>query len=214
MLAESVCQFADPNAGWVGERTPHTMEPLTFKNANAPQICVVRDGRDVLVSRVFHLYNMPHVTGLFGRFPSMAEKLVQFQADPKFFNKHPELLLTEQGMFEDSVRFWRSHVEQDLATAREITDLKVLFVQYEDVHADTQGQRERMFEFLGVDPKCCQPLEGNLSAGFDSEAPNQFFRKGAVGDWQNYFTSENKERFKSIAGETLVDLGYTKSLDW
>ena len=214
MLAESVCHFASPNAVWVGDRTPHTMEPLIFKNQNAPQICVVRDGRDVLVSRVFHLYNTPHTTGLFERFPSMAEKLVQFQADPEFFNKHPELLLSELGMFEDSIRSWRTHIEKDLTTAREMTDLKVLFVQYEDVHADTLGQRQRMYEFLGVDLERCQPLEDKLTAGFDAEAPNQFLRKGAVGDWQNYFTSENKQRFKSLAGELMVDLGYTKSLDW
>ena len=214
MLAESVCQFASPDALWVGERTPHTMAPLIFRNQNAPQIVAIRDGRDVLVSRVFHLYNTPHVTGLFERFPSMAEKLVQFQADPSFFSNHPELLLAELGMVEDSIRYWQTHVEHDLATARQKPDLNVLFVQYEDVHADTLGQRQRMFEFLEVDPDRCQPLEGRLAAGFSSEAPSQFLRKGVVGDWQNYFTSENKERFKSIAGELLVDLGYTKSLDW
>ena len=214
MLAEVVYQFASPDAIWVGERTPHTIEPLAFKNENAPQICMIRDGRDVLVSRVFHLYNMPHVTGLFERFPSMAKKLVEFQADPNFFTNHPELLLTELGMVEDSIRNWQTHVQQDLTTAQKLPDLKLLFVKYEDVHADTHGQRQRMFDFLGVDTDRSQPLEGELVAGFDNEAPNQFLRKGAVGDWQNYFTSENKESFKSIAGGLLVDLEYTVSLDW
>ena len=207
MVAKTVLHFADPNSVWVGERTPVTIEPVIF--SEAPQICAIRDGRDVLVSRAFHLYNWPHITRLFERFPSMAEKLVQFQADPSFFSKNPELLLEEQGMVEDSINFWLKHVRQDLATAEKMPDLPVLFVKYEDVHADTSGQRDKMFDFLGVDPKLCQPLEGQLKPGFESEKPNQFFRKGEVGDWKNYFTSANANCFNLIAGDLLAELGYT-----
>ena len=139
----------------------------------------------------------------------MAKKVVQFQADPNFFTNHPELLLTELGTVEDSTRNWQTHILQDSTTARNLPDLKGLFVKYEDGHADTHEQRQRMFDFLGVDAVRCQPLEGKLVTGFDNEVPNQFLRKGAVGSWQNYFTSEKK----SIAGSLLVDQGYTSSFD-
>jgi hypothetical protein len=212
MVRDSVVQFASEQSTWVGERTPATIEPLVFPDA--PQICVIRDGRDVLVSRVFHLYNWPEVTGLFERFPSMAEKLKQFQEDPAFFAKHPKLLLEEQGMVSDSIEFWSKHVRQDLDTAQRLPDLPVHFVKYEDVHQDTLGQRKKMFEFLGIDPTRCQPLEGQLKPGFEAEAPNQFFRKGAVGDWKNYFSQNTKDSFNSIAGDLLIDLGYTDSKNW
>lgn len=212
MVRDSILQFADAQSVWVGDRTPVTIEPLVFPTA--PQICVIRDGRDVLVSRVFHLYNWPNVTRLFERFPSMAAKLKQFQNDPTFFSKNPHLLLEEQGMVSDSIEFWAKHVRQDLDTAKRLSDLPVHFVKYEDIHRDTPGQREKMFEFLGVDPDRCQPLEGQLKPGFDAETPNQFFRKGAVGDWKNYFSQRTKDRFNSIAGDLLVDLGYTDSHSW
>jgi hypothetical protein len=40
------------------------------------------------------------------------------------------------------------------------------------------------------------------------------FRKGLVGDWQNYFTPAHKSIFKKIAGQLLIDLGYESNLDW
>lgn len=212
MISDTVSQFASDDCTWVGDRTPHTIEPLIFPEA--PQICVIRDGRDVLISRVFHLYNWPQITRLFDRFPSMAEKLKQFQNDPDFFANHPELLLEEPGMVSDSIEFWAKHVQQDLETAKRRSLLPVHFVKYESIHHDTLGQRERMFEFLGVDPTRCKPLEGQLKPGFSAEAPNQFFRKGAVGDWENYFTTANKDCFKSIAGDLLTNLGYTASDKW
>lgn len=40
------------------------------------------------------------------------------------------------------------------------------------------------------------------------------FRKGLIGDWKNYFTSEHKAVFKELAGQLLIDLGYEDNLDW
>ncbi|TFG49658.1 MAG: hypothetical protein E4H33_01800 [Anaerolineales bacterium] len=41
------------------------------------------------------------------------------------------------------------------------------------------------------------------------------FRKGQPGDWKNYFTEDNKRRFKAVAGDLLTRLGYEESdQDW
>ncbi|HBL10853.1 MAG TPA: hypothetical protein DD379_05505 [Cyanobacteria bacterium UBA11162] len=40
------------------------------------------------------------------------------------------------------------------------------------------------------------------------------FRKGQIGDWENHFTEEHKQTFKEIAGEALIKLGYTNGYEW
>jgi len=40
------------------------------------------------------------------------------------------------------------------------------------------------------------------------------YRKGIAGDWKNYFTLRQKNLFKEIIGNTLVDLNYEKNNEW
>jgi hypothetical protein len=40
------------------------------------------------------------------------------------------------------------------------------------------------------------------------------FRKGKPGGWQEHFTVKNKQVFKEIAGDLLIQMGYEKDLDW
>jgi hypothetical protein len=46
------------------------------------------------------------------------------------------------------------------------------------------------------------------------EDSNSHFRKGIVGDWQNHFQEAHKERFKEVAGQLLIDLGYETDMNW
>ena len=203
---------AEPTAVLIGDRTPATLDPVIIKGA--PFISIVRDGRDVLVSRAFHLFNNPTVTGLFQRAPAMQKDLERFQDNPWYFQKNPEMLLRHEIMVRHSVRLWREHLESDRATVEEQRDLKLKVVRYEDLHADTEGVRKSLFEFLEVNPKPAEKLQGILKPGFEAERPNAFLRKGKVGDWKNYFTDETKQLFKEIAGEELIRQGYESSLDW
>ena len=203
---------ADPTAVLIGDRTPATLDPVIIKDA--PFISIVRDGRDVLVSRAFHLFNNPTITGLFQKSPAMQQDLERFQDSPWYFQKNPEMLLRHEIMVRHSARLWREHLESDRATLEEQHDLKVKVIRYEDLHADTEGVRKSLFEFLEVDPKRAAKLHGVLKPGFEEERPNAFFRKGKVGDWKNYFTDETKQLFKEVAGEELIRQGYESSLDW
>ena len=203
---------ADPTAALVGDRTPTTLEPVIIKNA--PCISIVRDGRDVLVSRAFHLFNNPTITKLFQRSPEMQQDLKRFQDNPWYFQKNPEMLLRHKRLVKRSVKRWREHLESDRATIEEQRDLKVKIVRYEDLHANTEGVRKSLFEFLEVSPKRAAKLHGVLKPGFEEERPAAFLRKGKVGDWKNYFTDETKQLFKEFAGEELIRQGYESSLDW
>jgi len=36
-----------------------------------------------------------------------------------------------------------------------------------------------------------------------------FFRKGVAGDWRGLFTEHDREVYEQVAGQTLVELGYS-----
>ena len=208
LIKEVLAKKAHPDARVIGERTPHSIEPVAMRGT--PHICIVRDGRDVLVSRAFHLYNNPQAHRLFQRIPAMAKTFELFKKDAFYFQKNPDQLLCHEVMVRESAVWWRDHVFGDKTVNERYPNLKTCFVRYEDLHADTAGERARLFEFLGVDPKRCSRIEGVLSPGFKKERPNEFLRKGAVGDWKNYFTADTTKWFKEEAGEELVSQGYDK----
>jgi len=40
------------------------------------------------------------------------------------------------------------------------------------------------------------------------------FRKGQIGTWPQYLTENDKELFKSVMGEELIQMGYAENHDW
>ena len=212
MLRQTLVDLADPKATVIGERTPHTLKPLAIKDA--PQITLVRDGRDVLVSRIFHLYNYPSVSRVFDRFPELRETQAAFQDDEWYFRDHPEKLLANEEMVRESMRWWSEHLESDRHTISTHPQLRVLSRKYEDFHTEIEASRRAMYAFLQVDPEAAAAIPESLLPGFSEERPNEFNRKGQVGDWQNYITDDAKKWIKEEAGEELVRQGYATSQDW
>ena len=47
-----------------------------------------------------------------------------------------------------------------------------------------------------------------------SEDSTSFFRKGVAGDWKTVFTPADRETYKRIAGNLLVELGYESDRNW
>lgn len=40
------------------------------------------------------------------------------------------------------------------------------------------------------------------------------FRKGVTGDWKNHWNDAHKKKFKDLAGDFLIELGYEKDFEW
>jgi hypothetical protein len=212
LIKQCMIAAADPDATVIGDRTPQTLAPITLPNA--PHISIIRDGRDVLVSRAFHLYNNPQVHRLFQRIPEMRETLTRFQNDPWHFQEHPDQLLCHEIMVRESVQWWLKHFQSDEETIQANPDLLVKFVKYEELHRDVEGERDKLFAFLDVDPAAAGPLPDELKPGFSKERPTEFLRKGVVGDWENYFTDKTREWFIDVAGELLIKQGYVENNRW
>lgn len=212
MVKNVLDHAVEHSARVVGERTPHRIEPLIIRDA--PIISIIRDGRDVLVSRAFHLHNYPGCHRLFERLPEMNEDHQKFKRDPWFFRNNPGVLLRHELMVRESVGWWREHLVEDEASVKKHPRLQVKFIRYEDLHRETERSRKDLFEFLDVDPSRASDITGHLTPGFDVEQPTEFFRKGAVGDWTNYFTNQTREWFKEEAGEQLIRYGYEADYDW
>lgn len=212
MVRRSLIAFARHGTKLIGDRTPSTIHPVVLRNA--PHICVIRDCRDVVVSRMFHLYNVPRVTRVFQNFPEMGHRLEQFQADPWFFRDNPLELLAHEGIVRGSARDWVKFLQADRNTMLKLPNLRVAIVRYENLHADVERERKNLYEFLNVAPAVASKIPAPLQPGHAQEKPNEFNRKGIVGDWQNYMTDQAKVWIKEEAGQELIQQGYADSLDW
>ncbi len=116
MVKNVLDHVAEPTAKVVGERTPHRIAPLIIRDA--PVISIIRDGRDVLISRAFHLHNYPDCHRLFERLPEMNRDHQEFLKNRWFFRDNPGFLLQHELMVRESVRFWRDHLLHDEKTVR------------------------------------------------------------------------------------------------
>ncbi len=203
-----------PTAIWLGDRTP---EVLTDAYGDYPTIYIVRDGRDALVSWWFH--SLTHRKA--PNDPAFDQFQAEYKKAPETLVDNPERLFGLKQYTLNGIIQWRDHVRADLdwiARSRAAgRSGELLFVSYERLHADVDGWRRRMYEFLGADPALAEPvsIESKTAAGFGRpEKPDAFHRSGEVGNWKKYFTTEVKQVFKELAGETLVELGYEKNQDW
>ncbi|MCG8492423.1 MAG: sulfotransferase domain-containing protein [Sneathiellales bacterium] len=90
--------------------------------------------------------------------------------------------------------------------------------KYEDLHQDFKKITSEIFDFLGVSrdddivQACLEETDFGKATGRQHQEKQGHMRKGVVGDWANYLTYSDAERFKSdpFWAEMMADYGY----DW
>jgi hypothetical protein len=212
MVRGCMVDLADPQATLIGDRTPSTIHPVILRDA--AYICVIRDIRDIVVSKVFHTLNAPRILSNFNIDEELASLKPLFDADPWFFQKNPEKLLSSERFVRSTCRNWRQTIKADHHTASAHKNLKVKFVQYEDLHKNFRPMLNQMYQFLDVDPAAVTVIPSWIQPGHSKEKPNGFNRKGQVGDWRNYMTAAAKDWINQEAGNEMLQLNYIDSLDW
>ena len=175
---------------------------------------MVRDGRDVLISRAHQFYANTRIFPQLAKLPENQRRQAAFKDDPEFFIKHPSELLGCVEFVRTTIAAWSDAVNANEAAVKEVDAENYLELRYETIHADTESARVEMYNFFDVDPTLAGELAFNTQAGFDKESPREFLRKGIVGDWKNYMSPEVRSVINEIAGDTLLRLGYIDSLDW
>jgi hypothetical protein len=174
-------------------------------------ILTVRDPRDQLISRVFHVRREP--THIWNE---------QF----KTMSLDESIMACIEG-------------RQDLPSMRAMTEIslswlndksKVMFVRYEDLLQNPVEQFRCVLQHLQIkvsDSLIKKIVERNqfsrLTVGrkfwqsgrsHGSSDPHSHFRKGISGDWKNHFKPEHIERFKELMGDKLIELGYEQDFNW
>ena len=179
----------------------HAVEVLHAYHPEIKFVNLIRDGRDVIVSGAAQWLN--HRVK---RAP-----LAQRGTFEKALREHT--ILPED--FDLFLNYWTDAVRAGLSAHGWFPNY--LQLSYEQFVADPLSQAARLFEFLGIDAnagvvRACveattfERLSGGRKRG--AEDLSSFFRKGAVGDWKNWFNDEQKVLFHQRAGDLLDELGY------
>jgi len=189
--------------------TPELWDILSAKDVRV--LLTIRDPRDQTVSRLFHVRRD---TG--HQWHQKFRSMNQDEALMACIEGRPGL----PGAF-DMVTLTQSWLKEEG---------KALALKYETMLQDPVGQFERILDYLQIKAPARMPriiVARNrferLSVGRKiwqtGRKPGQqnttsHFRKGISGDWKNHFTAAHIARFKEVAGQTLIDLGYEPDLNW
>ena len=207
-----------PGASVIGDHTP---KPFQLMLPDAGYLIALRDGRDVVVSWTFHLLRTgrpdivhDQVRGVFER------ELGACAGEPEKLKDAAASLLRDAEWVGRLASGWSLQVQNDLPKIQSIEasggPSRVMLVRYEDLLADIESGRSRMYEFLGVNADRAMPLsrETHTIPGFGRDDPTSFYRKGEWGDWKNYFDERSAGWFKAAAARQLIDAGYEKDDCW
>ena len=183
----------------------HAKEPFISLLTQPEQTTffIYRDPRDMLISHIFYatdLYQEHGMHAFYAELDSMEARLmvaIEGISKPLFsISNIRERYESYLGWLEQpevfSIRFEDLILEQDVSLARLIGFLEVSGF-------DLKISHEQAIQILkaGISPQ-----------------KSGTFRKGEPGNWREYFSEANKVRFKEIAGDLLVRLGYEDGDDW
>jgi len=199
---------------------------LLFKiYPDAKVVNIIRDGRDVCVSKRFHtlrmgtyyhgdeknklLYQLNRTE--LGRKISrkLHYKLGVFGED-NFKKVNDDGLLFSEAALEKMVTDWALVVNYILDWQDRKSE-QMLLVHYEKLRIQPEKEVTRILTFLDADnsQKTVQEIVNkNSFSKLKSGNKNGFFRKGISGDWKNHFTEKDIQLFKRITGDLIERCGY------
>ncbi|MCP5100313.1 MAG: sulfotransferase domain-containing protein [Chloroflexi bacterium] len=192
---------------WYSSELKEILEGETIK-----VILMLRDPRDQLISRMFHVKRSPkHMWH--DRIQSMSEEealMVCIEGREGLPGTDKMITLTQT---------WLNN------------NAEAICIKYEELLANPVVNFSKVLRYIGVE-KNVESLAGvivdrnrfeRLSMGRriwqsgrkpGEENSKSHFRKGITGDWKNYMKPAHIARFKEIAGQQLIELGYEKDMNW
>jgi len=178
-------------------------------------IHIVRDGRDVAVSGLFHAYRNRVVKG------GETDSMIKVKVD-RVLEGGKTRLFTDPHL-ETRAKSWSEVTMAIDDQLRPRLGERYLMLRYEDLLADTRGSIERAFDFVGVartpqlldeiiERTSFKKMSGGRQAGEQDVGSGR--RKGQAGDWVNYFTPRDRALFSAAAQPALERFGYEPDASW
>ncbi|KAK1790222.1 hypothetical protein P4O66_014146 [Electrophorus voltai] len=190
---------SDPSPRLRVSHLQYKFMPLGLREGKGKVIYVARNPKDVLVS-YYHFHN----------YAAMLET-------PKDFNDFYEKFMKGQvygNCWFEHVKTWYSHRKE----------MNFLYITYEELIKDLRSAVEKICMFLGRNLNeedlagvvkhsmftnmQCNPQANYtlISSSLLNHQRGSFMRKGTVGDWKNYFTVAQNERFDRVYQEKMRDV--------
>lgn len=190
----------------------HHLYHSNFKNV----FCVIRDGRDIMVS--YYFYSLFHNDRNYPFAVKNMRNKMPFNDYENIIKNLPvfiEYLFTKekQGLFHFS---WDEFV-------RSWSNKGVPIIRYEDLLIsvpDALGTAIQKVTGEQPDMEKLRTIEKTYSfqnltkRKKGAENKKSFLRKGIAGDWKNHFSAEAKHVFNKYAGKELILLGYENDDRW
>jgi hypothetical protein len=210
----------------VGDKSPQHTECIDEIHEIYPDakiIHIVRDGRDVAVSAMNHWWRLAsdREDGVFELTPEELELRDAYSADREGFIRSGRSIFTEERL-EQLARRWSRRVVKARRDGTALYGGRYLEIRYEDLLAETPETFQKILRFL--DARRDEPVIKNCIAASSFERVSRrkqgeedatsFFRKGIAGDWRSVFTARDRDIFRRVAGDRLVEFGYESSHDW
>jgi len=184
----------------------HSREPYltAVKSPGRATVFLYRDPRDMLVSHVFFATEMRTGHGMHRYYTEVLDNMEdRLNAAIEGVRQPGHELSSVRKRYDDYLG-WLDHPD-------------VLSLRFEDLVVDRQMALERILTYLVCRGFVCStPLVEAIEVLDRAVAPEKSgtFRKGEAGEWREHFSEENKERFKLVAGDLLIRLGYESDDDW
>ncbi len=218
---------SDTDKKIVGTKSYTDLGQLMKYFPDSKVIHIIRDGRDVAVSKRFHYLRM-------GAYFNGDEKfwplrfVNQFKIGRRITKRADRagLLggnwLHQPGETSDllSEPALRKIAGEWVAVSNYIHEFSQRFpnnfltIKYENLRSNTINEIKKIVEFIGADSSSDVLEKVNAATDFDKQKKGGFFRKGVAGDWTNHFTQKNRLDFCQIAGESLIRFGYEPDKSW
>lgn len=180
-------------------------------------IYIVRDGRDTLVSHRFQNF----IDG--SQFLPKGDLAIRddFAHNPDPYFAGQKSIFTEKAMRRMAAG-WVKNVVDTHQAGLDIFGEQYHVLKYEDLVDQPYATMSKVWTFLSVDPAGLEDaiageMQSNPDADWQKEKAGDLvanLEKGKRGSWHDLFTARDKQIFKEIAGQTLIDWGYEKGLDW
>jgi hypothetical protein len=209
-----------------GDKTPligmEVVAEIAAIHPDAKVIHIVRDGRDVAISSMHHIWNNARDRGGHNDLkPEILAKRDAYRQDPEGFLARGESIFVE-GQLEATGRNWANLVGRASRDGRELLGDNYVEIRYEDLLERPVEETRRLLRFLGADDaeetarRCVEltSFERVSKRKPGQEDSSSFFRKGVAGDWKTVFNERDKRAFKAVAGDLLIELGYERDSDW